>query len=88
MALLIGILLVYAADYAVWRVRVMRGTGVDTVEVSRMSVATLKGGKEEYYYDGTDTAPCTISLLPPITSQGVGTPCWWLRRHRQVIVRY
>ena len=78
----------YAGDYTVWRVRMIHGTGTDTVDVSRVSVAPLKGGKEEYYLDGTGTAVCTQSLLPPLTMQGWETPCWWLRRHRQVVTRY
>ncbi len=66
----------------------LRGTGMASMTVSRVSVAPLKGGKEEYYFDGTDTAPCTVSLLPPLTAQGWGTPCWWLQRHPQTITRY
>ena len=88
LALLLMGLLLYAGDYFVWRVRVARRAGMDTVQITRLSVAPLKAGKEEYYFDGTDTAECTVSLLPPLTAQGWGTPCWWLRRHRQVITRY
>ena len=79
---------VYAADFAVWRVRVVRGSGMDAVVVSRVSIASLKSSKEEYYFDGTDTMPCTRSLLPPPGAGGWGTPCWWLLRHRQVVTRY
>ena len=85
---MLAAVLMYAADYATWRVRSAHGTGTDAVIVSRVSIATLKGNKEEYYFDGTDVLPCTRSLLPPPTGDGWGTPCWWMRRHRQVITRY
>ena len=81
-------LLFYAADYGVWRMRLVRGNGTDFVTVSRVSVASLKGNKEEYYFDGRDVLPCTRSLLPPPTADGWGMPCWWMRGHRQVITRY
>lgn len=80
-------LAIYAADYAAWRVRLVRGNGIGIVLVSRVSIASLKSGEEEYYFDGTNTLPCTRSLLPPPTSSGWGTPCYWLLRHRQVVTR-
>ena len=85
---LLLILLVYLADFALWRRRLASGGGIDTVQVSRVSIATLKSNKEEYYFDGTEMAPCTRSLLPPPTADGWGTPCWWLVRHRQRVMRY
>ncbi len=81
-------LLFYAADYAQWKVRSASGQGAGRVTVSRVSVASLKGSKEEYYFDGTDVLPCTRSLLPMPGGDGWGTPCWWLTRHRQVVTRY
>ena len=87
-ALLLAALLFCAGDYLAWRMRSSHGSGMDSVVVSRVSVATLKGNKEEYYFDGTDVLPCTRSLLPPPVADGWGTPCWWMRRHRQVITRY
>ncbi len=86
--LLIVAVLFYAADYATWRVQSAHGKGTDSIVVSRVSVATLKGNKEEYYFDGTDVLPCTRSVLPPPVAGGWGTPCWWLRGHRQVVTRY
>ena len=86
--LLLATLLFCVADYAAWRVRSAHGNGADSVVISRVSVATLKGNKEEYYFDGTDILPCTRSLLPPPTAAGWGTPCWWMRRHRQVVTHY
>ncbi len=88
LALLLAAMLFYAADYIIWRIRMTRGMGTESFSVNRMSVAPLKGGKEEYYFDGTDTATCTMSLLPPFSADGWGTPCWWLRRHRQIVTQY
>jgi hypothetical protein len=87
-SLLLVAVVFYMADYATWRARSGRGEGTDSVVVSRVTVATLKGNKEEYYFDGTDVLPCTRSLLPLPTAGGWGTPCWWLRGHRQVVTRY
>lgn len=86
--LLVLAVLFYALDYAVWRVRLLGATGIDFAQVNRMSVAPLKGGKEEYYFDGTGSEACAVSLFPPFTLQGFATPCWWLRRHPQVVTRY
>ena len=46
--------------------------------VSRIVVAPLKGGKEEYYPDGTETVDCSVSGF---VEAGVGA-CWWVRRGR------
>lgn len=78
----------YGADWAAWRVRVARGGGTAEMQVSRVIVTPLKGSKEEYDSDGTDTVTCTESLLPQPVPQGWSTPCWWLARHPQVVVRY
>jgi hypothetical protein len=74
----------YPVDWAVWRVRVARGGGMGSVQVDRFTVAELKGGKEDYYPDGTDTVPCSRSLYP----QGGNGVCWWVERHREVLERY
>ena len=78
----------YGADWAAWRVRVARGRGTEEMQVSRVTVTPLKGSKEEYDFAGTDTVVCTESLLPQPVPQGWSTPCWWLARHPQVVVRY
>jgi hypothetical protein len=82
----VGVVVVaaYPVDWAVWRVRVAGGGGMDTVQVDHYTVAELKGGKEDYYVDGTATVDCSKSLFP---EAGSG-PCWWVRRHTQVIERY
>jgi hypothetical protein len=55
-----------------------------SVQVSHVTIAELKGNKEEYYPDGTDTTACSRSLFP----QGGNSACWWLRRHPQITDRY
>jgi hypothetical protein len=74
----------YPADWVVWRVRLTRGGGMGQVEVSLFTVAELKGGKEDYYPNGTIVMGCSESLYP----QGGFHPCWWQQRHRELIQRY
>jgi hypothetical protein len=84
----LGVLLIvavgYPVDWAVWRVRVAAGGGMGSVQVDRFTVAELKGGKEDYYPDGTATVSCSKSLYP----QGGNGACWWVERHREVLERY
>jgi hypothetical protein len=74
----------YPVDWGIWRARVAEGGGMGTKQVNRMTVAELKGGKEDYYLDGTAMVSCSRSLYP----QGGYSPCWWLARHPDVIARY
>ncbi len=74
-------LLLYALDWVVWRVSRRGATG--SVTVSREVVAPLKGGREEYYYDGTQEERCSRSMLP----EGGMRACWWVVRHRVVFDR-
>jgi hypothetical protein len=85
----VGVLLLVAAlayplDWAVWRVRVASGGGMGSVQVDTFTVADLKGGKEDYYPNGTVAMPCTKSLYP----QAGNNPCWWVERHREVVTHY
>ncbi len=85
----IGILLLIAAvlyplDWAVWRVRVARGGGMGSVQVDMYAVAELKGGKEDYFPNGTAAVACSESLYP----QEGNNPCWWVERHREVVQHY
>jgi hypothetical protein len=82
--LAIAAVLLYPADWALWRVRVALGGGMGSIQVSQVTIAELKGNKEEYYPDGTTTVACSRSLFP----QGGGNACWWLRRHPEVEERY
>ena len=85
---LLGVLLVaalaYPLDWAVWRARVARGGGMGTVQVEMFTVAELKGGREDFYPNGTAAMLCSRSLYP----QAGNSACWWVERHREVIRRY
>ena len=80
LGLVVAAALVWPADWAVWR---LRGGPMGSVEVTRFVVAPLKGGKEEYYPDGSEVVGCSVSGLP---EAGVGA-CWWVRRGRVVMDR-
>jgi hypothetical protein len=82
--LVVALAVVYVGDWAVWRIRVARGGGMGSVVVSTMVVASLKGNKEEYYPQGTQTVVCSQSIFPQVG----GGACWWLQRNREVEVRY
>ncbi|ADV84153.1 hypothetical protein AciPR4_3399 [Terriglobus saanensis SP1PR4] len=75
--------LAYAVDWAVWRVHLSHGAGVATVTVDQVTVVALKGNKEEYYPDGSADVQCSRSMFP----EGGDSPCWWLQRHRHVLVQ-
>ncbi len=76
--------LLYPLDWAVWRIRVARGGGMGSVKVDLYTVADLKGGKEDYFANGTVAMPCTKSIYPQEGSE----PCWWVERHREVVQHY
>jgi hypothetical protein len=73
----------YAGDWAVWRVRVARGSGMGTVTMNSIIVIPLKNNKEEYDWGGTANVSCSRSIFP----QASGGACWWLARHNSVFER-
>ena len=77
-------LLIWPADWLIWRVREAANAGTGQFTVSGFTVASLKGNKEMYYYEGTEPAECSRSLFP----HGGNSACWWLRRHPEAITRY
>ena len=81
---LLAAALAYPLDWGLWRVRVAKGGGMGSVQVERFTVAELKGGREDYYPNGTAVVPCSRSVYP----QGGNGACWWVERHREVISRY
>jgi hypothetical protein len=74
----------YPLDWAVWKTRVAMGGGMGVMQVSQMTAAEMKGGKESYYFDGTTSVDCSRSLFP---QAGAGA-CWWVQRHPVVTERY
>lgn len=77
-------LVAYPVDFAIWKIRVAHGGGMGSVETFSVVAAEEKGNKEEYFPTGNDLTPCSRSLYP----QGGNTPCWYLSRHPDQIVRY
>jgi len=77
-------LVAYPVDFAIWKIRVARGGGMGSVDTYDMVAAEEKGNKEEFFPTGNSTTPCSISLYP----QGGNTPCWYLTRHPDHVVRY
>ena len=71
-------LLLVVADWAVFRLRVARGTGLASVEVRQFMATPLKANRTEYDYVDTIEQPCVRSVLP---HQAL-PPCWWVQMHR------
>jgi hypothetical protein len=78
--LVVACALAWPADWTIWRIS---GSPMQQISVTRFVVAPLKGGKEEYYPDGTETVDCSRSLF---FEAGQGA-CWWVQRHRTVFDR-
>jgi hypothetical protein len=84
MYLVLLVVAAYPVDWAIWRARVAAGGGVGQLQVSQMTAAEMKGGKETYYFDGTSMVDCSKSLFP---QTGAGA-CWWVARHPVVTTKY
>ena len=76
-ALVVTAVVLWLADWAVFRVREARGTAFDSVQVEEYLSTALKGNKQEYDYMGTATVSCARALFP----HGGAPACWWERRH-------
>jgi hypothetical protein len=75
--MVVATVLLWVADWAVFRVRAARGTAFDSVQVEEYLSTALKGNKQEYDYMGTAQVSCARAVFPH-----AGAPaCWWLRRH-------
>src|SRR4051812_9697098 len=75
--LLAAALLLWLADWAVWRVRARQGGGYDTVVVNQILLTPLKNHRMKADEQNTMAQPCARALFP----HGGNDPCWWLRRH-------
>lgn len=82
-ALAVGVLVMYAADWGIWRIRVARGGGMGTVQVTWLQVAELKDSKEQFYPDGEGPVSCSRSIFP----QGAVKPCWYVAKNPVVFER-
>ena len=79
--LLLAFAILYALDFAVFRVRQLRGNGLSIVAVDEFLSTPLKGNKAEYDYLGTANQPCSRTLFPQYAASTWNPPCWWLQRH-------
>jgi hypothetical protein len=75
--LAVSLALLYAADWAVLRIRLSHGTAYRTVAVNQFLATPLKGNKVEYDWTGTVQQTCSRSIFP----QAGNSACWWLERH-------
>jgi hypothetical protein len=74
MVLLAAFVVLYAGDWAVFK---LRGSPRSMVTVHRYVTIPLKGNKQEFDYLGSIDVPCSVSLFP----QAGFDPCWQLRRN-------
>ena len=81
--LLISLALLYAVDWSVFEVRLVRGAGLRSVPVEQYLTTSLKGGKAEYDYMGTADENCSRAIFPQYAASQWNPPCWWRERHRQ-----
>jgi hypothetical protein len=80
--LLIALALFYAVDWAIFEIRQIRGTGIDSVSVEQYLKTPLKGNKDEYDYIGMVDQNCSRTIFPQRIASEWNPPCWWLRGHR------
>ena len=77
--LIVTLIIIYLADWAILRIRMTHGTAYGTVQVDQYLSTPLKGNKDEYDYLGTVQVSCPRSIFP----HGAA-PCWWRERHKSV----
>jgi hypothetical protein len=70
---ILGLLLVYFADFAVARSRPQ-----GSVDVQIMWAIKQKNSRMDYELGDTETRPCVHSLFPHLGA----APCWYLSRHK------
>lgn len=75
--ILISLIVLYAADWVVLKIRIAHGTAYGSVEVDQFLATPLKGNKEEYDMVGSFQQSCTRTIFP---HQGKAA-CWWVRKH-------
>ena len=76
-------LITYAGDYVLLRIRIARNAGYATVTVRQYYAINEKNNRTEYVYGSTQDETCVNSLFG---HQGLQA-CWYLRRHPERQVR-
>jgi hypothetical protein len=70
--------LIYAGDFAVFRIRVATNRNpYGSVVVNHYYAIAQKSGKTELIFDPPQPQLCVNALLPHAGAQ----PCWYLRKH-------
>lgn len=72
-----AVVLAYATDSIVFRVRVTNGNAYGAVVVSRYYAVAQKNGKTQFIFNPPAAQNCVNALFP----HGGTPPCWYLRRH-------
>lgn len=83
----LALVLFYLCDFAVWKIRTERGSGIASVDVTVVTAGLMKGQKEDYFPEGTVAVPCSNSVSPMPAGGSFLQPCWWLRRHTEQVNR-
>ena len=76
--IMIAAAVLYLMDWAVLRLRAMRGAAYGSVQVNEYLSTALKGNKAQYDYLGTTAQPCVHAIFKHDALQ----PCWWVARHK------
>lgn len=80
--IVIGAVVLYAGDWSIFQIRMVKGAGMETVPVEQYLKTPLKGDKLEYNYMGIVDTGCSKTLFPQYSASTWNPPCWWLRKHR------
>jgi hypothetical protein len=76
--------LAYAADYLLWRYKLLTGhSPYATVTVQYYYAIQEKNGKTEYDFQPPQQESCVNSLFPHAGS----SPCWYERKHPEKAIR-
>jgi hypothetical protein len=79
-SLLILTLLAYAADYAIFRRRVLNNRQpFSQITVSSYDAVQQKSGKTQFIFNPPQAQTCANALFP----RDGFVPCWYLRRHSE-----
>ena len=80
----LALLLLYAGDYISARFRLPNDRQtLGSVDVQVMWAIKQKNGRIDYQLGDTETRPCLYSLFPHLGY----TPCWYLTRHRNQVIK-
>ena len=72
------VLLIYAGDDLVLRLRMTKNTGLGSVTIQRYYAVKQKNGSTQFMFADPQSQGCVNSWFPHMGY----TPCWYLNRHR------